>query len=133
MANGLYPQPGSPGSTPGEYNNPSPTTNTGEVNVLGYAPGSLTGTNPGSTSNVTGYLPDILMMIQEAAEHAGVDATTAYALRSAKRSLDFLAMMWANEGLNLWTLDEQSITLVPGQASYTLPQDTVDVVWGVRV
>lgn len=122
-----YPQPGSPDSTPGEFNNPNPTSNTGATNVLGYPPGSLVGTDAGSTSNVTGYYPDILTISQEAAELAGVDATNAYFLRSVKRSLDLLSMAWANKGLNLWTLSFEEIVLVPGTVSYLLPQDTVDL------
>lgn len=120
--------PGSPGSTPGQFNNPSPTSNTGSTNLLGTPPGSLTGTSPGSTSNVTSWVPDILEMAQEACEHAGVDYTGAYQLRSVKRSLDYLAMMWANEGLNLWCLDEIQTTLTPGVASYAMPSDTMDLI-----
>jgi hypothetical protein len=123
-----YPIPGSPNSTTGEYNNPSPNSQSGANNLIGNAPGSITGITPASTSGVSGWIPDILTIIQEAAEHASVDATTGYLLRSAKRSLDVLAMSWSNAGLNQWLLDEQYQVLSPGLANYVLPADTVDVV-----
>jgi len=34
---------------------------------------------------------------------------------------------WANRGLNMWTFEQQSITLVQGQPTYALPDDTVDL------
>ena len=34
---------------------------------------------------------------------------------------------WANRGINLWTVDTGSITLVQGTATYNLPADTVDL------
>jgi hypothetical protein len=34
---------------------------------------------------------------------------------------------WANRGINMWTFEQGSITLVPGTATYNLPADTVDL------
>jgi hypothetical protein len=34
---------------------------------------------------------------------------------------------WANRGLNMWTFEQGTINLVPGQATYNLPVDTVDL------
>jgi hypothetical protein len=34
---------------------------------------------------------------------------------------------WANRGINLWTVEEGSIDLVAGTATYDLPIDTVDL------
>lgn len=110
--------PGSPGTTPGQYNNPNPTSNTGATN---------NDIPTGSTSSVAGFIPDFLMIMQEACEQAGVDFREGYTIRSAKRTLDFLNMELANEGLNLWTLDVRTLVLVPGQYQYTLPPDTVDI------
>lgn len=120
--------PGAPNTTPGEFNNPTPISNTGATDLLGPVPGSLTGPTTGSTSNVANFLPDFLMIMQEAAEHAGVDLTTGYTLRSFKRSLEFLGMMWSNYGLNLWTLTFVETTLTPGVANYLMPADTIDLV-----
>lgn len=68
------------------------------------------------------------MIMQEAAEHAGVDLTTGYTLRSFKRSLEMLGMMWSNYGLNLWTLHFMETPLTPGVANYLMPADTIDLV-----
>jgi hypothetical protein len=34
---------------------------------------------------------------------------------------------WANRGINLWTIETGSITLVQGQNTYPLPNDTIDL------
>jgi hypothetical protein len=34
---------------------------------------------------------------------------------------------WANRGINMWTFEQGSINLVPGQGTYDLPADTVDL------
>ena len=121
--------PGSPNSPTGSGNQTTFISSTGASNVSNPVPGSLTGNTAGSTSNASGFVPDILMCIQEASEMAGVDFTTSYSLRSAKRSLDFLGMEFSNLGLNLWCLAWESQVLVPGFAGpYQLPQDTVDLV-----
>jgi len=40
-------------------------------------------------------------------------------------------MEWANRGLNLWTIEQRSVTLVAGTNSYNLPQDTVNILSAV--
>lgn len=79
-------------------------------------------------SGTTTFFPDILDMCQEACERAGVDFTSGNALRSARMSLDLMSQEWANEGLNLWTVDCQTINLAPGVPMYPLPVDTIDVI-----
>lgn len=119
--------PGSIATTPGQNNIATPESNDGAKNVIGYPPGSLVGTDAGSTSGVTGWVPDIITICNEAAEHASVDSTSGYFLRSAKRSLDLLSMSWSNYGLNLWLLDQIETPLIVGQEKYAMPQDTIDL------
>lgn len=38
---------------------------------------------------------------------------------------------WANRGLNLWTIEQRQVSLVVGQAEYTLPSDTVNALSAV--
>jgi hypothetical protein len=72
---------------------------------------------------------DLAEIAQEAAERAGIEFRSGYALRTARRSLELLAIEWANRGLNLWTIEGPvTINLVPGRPTYYLPQDTVDLV-----
>ena len=47
---------------------------------------------------------------------------------SARRSLDIMTAEWSNRGLNLWTIEQGSIPLIAGTASYTLPADTIDLI-----
>ena len=70
---------------------------------------------------------ELVELIQEASERAGVDFRSGYALTTARRSLELLQIEWANRGLNLWTIDWKLFPLVPGVNSYALPADTVDI------
>ena len=46
---------------------------------------------------------------------------------SARRSLNLLFSEWANRGINYWAVEQQTLTLVNGQAAYTLPVGTIDI------
>jgi hypothetical protein len=85
-----------------------------------------------TTSGTTSFAPNFGEIADEAFERAGMPgATSGYHLRTARRSMNFMFQEWANRGINLWTVDQQSLTLVPGTQTYTLPSDTVDVIEGV--
>jgi len=71
---------------------------------------------------------DVAEIAEEAAERAGVEFRAGYLLRSARRSIELLSIEWGNRGLNLWTIEEQVIDLVPGKAEYVLPDDTIDLI-----
>lgn len=72
---------------------------------------------------------DVAEIAQEASERAGIDFRSGYSLRTARRSLELLAIEWANRGLNLWTIEgPEAIVLQPGVAEYDLPEDTVDLI-----
>lgn len=51
---------------------------------------------------------------------------TGEVARSAKRSLDDLQVEWTNRGLNLWQVDQQTLTLAIGANTYALPSPTVE-------
>ena len=57
--------------------------------------------------------------------------TSGYQLTSARRSLNLLFLDWANRGLNLWTIEEATYSLVQGSRELTLPTDTVNVLSAV--
>jgi len=48
-------------------------------------------------------------------------------MRTARRSLNLLTIEWANRGINLWTIEQGSIPMVQGTATYDLPVDTIDL------
>ena len=63
----------------------------------------------------------------EAWERAGREMRSGYDLRTARRSMNLLTIEWQNRGLNLWTIDEGTVTLVKGTSQYDLPADTIDL------
>lgn len=80
-----------------------------------------------TTSGTSAWNIDILDIIEEAYERAGLESRTGYDYRTARRSLNMINAEWSNRGLNLWTIDTQTVTLVPGQSTYTLPADNIDM------
>jgi hypothetical protein len=81
-----------------------------------------------ATSGTAVWSPDVATLIEEAYELAGVEGRTGYQLRSAIRSLNLIALEWANKGLNLWTVEQVSTTFTAGVNSKTIGQDTVDII-----
>jgi len=79
------------------------------------------------TSGSTSFNLQLTDLVEEAFERAGSELRTGYDLRTARRSLNLLFADWANRGVNMWTIDQGEITLVPGQNTYALPNDTVDL------
>jgi hypothetical protein len=52
---------------------------------------------------------------------------SGYDLRTARRSMNLMTIEWQNRGINMWTIEEGTIPLVPGQNTYALPNDTIDL------
>lgn len=86
-----------------------------------------------STSGTATVNFDVTEILQEAWERAtaGGDIRAGYQVRTARRSLNLCLMEMANKGLNLFTIEELSIPLIAGQATYNLPLDTIDIIEGV--
>lgn len=80
-----------------------------------------------AVSGTTTFNLDLVELVEEAFERVGAELRTGYDLKTARRSLNLLFADWANRGINMWTFEQGSITLVPGTATYTLPTDTVDL------
>jgi len=79
------------------------------------------------TSGSTTFNLDLVELVEEAFERAGGELRTGYDMRTARRSLNIMFADWANRGLNMWTMETGTITLVQGQNTYPLPDDTVDL------
>jgi hypothetical protein len=84
-----------------------------------------------STSGTANWNINILDIIEEAYERVGIEVKGGYEIRTARRSLNLLSMEWANRGLNLWCVDQETLSLTPGTATYPLGTDTIDVLEGV--
>ena len=80
-----------------------------------------------ATSGVANFNLDLTEIVEEAFERVGSEMRTGYDLRTARRSMNLMFADWANRGLNMFTYEQGSIVLVPGQATYNLPEDTVDL------
>ena len=80
-----------------------------------------------ATSGIATFNLDLTEIVEEAFERAGSELRSGYDLRTARRSLNLLFADWANRGVNMWTFDQGTINLVPGQNTYPLPTDTVDL------
>ena len=65
-------------------------------------------------------------IIEEAYERLGVQVSSGYQLKTAKRSLNILFSEWGNRGLQFWEVKNQNVTLVNGQAVYTFFRSTAD-------
>jgi hypothetical protein len=81
-----------------------------------------------TTSGTAAFNLDIMDLIEEAYERAGVEARTGYDFRTARRSLNLITAEWANRGLNLWTIEQLTQVVTAGQATYNLPADCIDVI-----
>lgn len=80
-----------------------------------------------ATSGVSNFNLDLTEIVEEAFERVGSEMRTGYDLRTARRSMNLMFADWANRGLNMFTYEQGSINLIPGQATYNLPEDTVDL------
>jgi hypothetical protein len=80
-----------------------------------------------TTSGTAVFNLDLSELIEEAFERVGSELRTGYDLRTARRSLNLLFADWANRGINMWTIEQGSIPLTPGVATYNLPLETVDL------
>jgi hypothetical protein len=81
-----------------------------------------------ATSGTATFNLDLNNIVEEAFERCGAELRTGYDLRTARRSLNLLTAEWANRGVNLWTIDEGSVSLTKGDNNYNLPADTIDLV-----
>ena len=84
-----------------------------------------------ATSGTATFNLDFEELIEEAYERCGLETRTGYEMRTGRRSLNLMFMDWANRGLNLWTIEQRSVALVPGTAQYELPADTVNILSAV--
>ena len=80
-----------------------------------------------TTTGSTFFNLDFTEIAEEAWERAGREMRSGYDLRTARRSMNLMTIEWQNRGINMWTIEEGTIPLVPGQNTYALPNDTIDL------
>ncbi len=80
-----------------------------------------------ATSGTATFNMDFTEIAEEAWERAGREMRSGYDLRTARRSMNLLTIEWQNRGINMWTIDDGTVSLVQSTATYTLPADTIDL------
>jgi len=80
-----------------------------------------------TTSGSRDFNIDVAEIIEEAYERCGLEVRTGYDAKTARRSLNLMFAEWANRGLNLWTVEQEVLTLTQGQSQETLASDVVDI------
>ncbi len=65
-------------------------------------------------------------VIEEADERIGLQGTSGYQLKTARRSLNILFQEWGNRGIHFWEVGDTNIDLVEGQATYTFYRASSD-------
>lgn len=80
-----------------------------------------------ATSGTRTFNLDVGELIEEAFERCGLEVRTGYDARTARRSLNLMFAEWANRGLNLWTVNQATVTVTQGTATYTVSDDHADI------
>lgn len=80
-----------------------------------------------TTSGTSSFDLDFAELAEEAWERAGREMRSGYDLRTARRSMNLMTVEWQNRGINMWTIDQGAFTMTPGQNTYALPTDTIDL------
>ena len=80
-----------------------------------------------TTSCTSSFDLDFSELAEEAWERAGREMRSGYDLRTARRSMNLMTVEWQNRGINMWTIDQGAFTMTPGQNTYALPTDTIDL------
>lgn len=80
-----------------------------------------------STSGITSFFPPVDEIIEEAYDMLGGEPQLGHDAISARRSLNLLFIDMQNRGVPLFAQDQKTLSLVAEQESYTLDEDTVDL------
>ena len=80
-----------------------------------------------ATSGTYSFQPDIGDLVLEAFSRCQVKRTeiTPQHIQDAKLAANFIQITWSNDGITLWTVDQQTIPLIKGTATYPVPANTV--------
>jgi len=80
-----------------------------------------------STSGTYNYNPSLGEMTLYAYNLVGIRNTSLLQehMEAARMAANMMLGRWSSEGVNLWAVDLQTITLVQGTSTYTVPDNTV--------
>ena len=80
-----------------------------------------------TTSGVANFDMNFSEVAEEAWDRAGRELRSGWDLRTARRSMNLLTIEWTNRGIAMWTIEQGTVALVAGTATYSLPTDTIDL------
>lgn len=80
-----------------------------------------------ATSGTRNFSLNAATAIEEAFELAGLEYRTGYDGVTARRSMNIMFADWSNRGIQLWEVEQVSLTLTQGQVSYTLNEYDIDI------
>ena len=80
-----------------------------------------------ATSNSRDFDLDVGEIIEEAYERCGLEMRTGYDAKTARRSLNLMFADWANRGLNMWTVTQDTKSITSGTATYSFDATHVDL------
>lgn len=80
-----------------------------------------------AVSGVRTFNPPIGNLAVSAFARCGVRRTEILAqhMNDAYNETNYMQASWSSDGITLWTVDQQTIPLVAGTATYSVPSDTV--------
>lgn len=80
-----------------------------------------------TTSGTYNFDPSLGEMVLYAYNLIGIRNTsiTQEHMEAARMASNMVLANWSNKGVNLWTVDLQTVTLIAGQATYSVPENTV--------
>lgn len=83
-----------------------------------------------TTSGTYSFLPDNASLVLQAYSRCGLRRTsfTQEHMVDARMELNLMLSSWANKGVNLWTFELATQTLLQGVATYNVPDSTVMMV-----
>ena len=81
-----------------------------------------------ATSGTHTFTLDLSDIMEEAYDLCGLELRSGYSYRSAKRALNLVFLEWQNKGLNLWTVEQGTVTLSSGTNTYSLDCSAIEVI-----
>ena len=80
-----------------------------------------------TTSGSRDFDLDVGEIIEEAYERCGLEMRTGYDAKTARRSMNLMFADWANRGLNMWTVTQDTKSITSGTATYSFDATHVDL------
>ena len=81
-----------------------------------------------ATSGTYAFNLDLTEIMEEAYDLCGLSMMSGGDFNTAKRALNLIFLEWQNKGLNLWTIEQGTVSLSAGTNTYSLDSSALEVV-----